>query len=91
MSEGGKPIIALPSRTAKGQARIVSTLKPGAGVTTTRSHAHWIITEYGKVDLWGKNLRQRAELMISIAHPDDRPALYDFAAKKYGKDFMKHN
>lgn len=72
LSEGGKPIIALPSRTNKGISRIVSVLKPGAGVTTTRAHAHYVVTEYGVAYLFGKNLRQRAKALINIAHPDDR-------------------
>ena len=75
LSEGGKPIIALPSRTAKGVPRIVSFLKPGAGVVTTRAHVHYVVTEYGIAYLYGKNLRQRAKSLISIAHPDDREAL----------------
>jgi acyl-CoA hydrolase len=75
LSEGGKPIIALPSRTAKGISRIVSALKPGAGVVTTRAHVHYVVTEYGVAYLFGKNLRQRAKALISIAHPDDREAL----------------
>ncbi|HWR32510.1 MAG TPA: acetyl-CoA hydrolase/transferase C-terminal domain-containing protein [Chitinophagaceae bacterium] len=75
LSEGGKPIIALPSRTAKGVSRIVSLLKPGAGVTTTRAHAHYVVTEFGIAYLFGKNLRQRAKALINIAHPDDREEL----------------
>jgi 4-hydroxybutyrate CoA-transferase len=75
LSRGGKPIIALPSRTAKGISRITAELKPGAGVVTTRGHVHWIITEYGAVNLHGKTLRERAELLISIAHPDFRAEL----------------
>ena len=75
LSEGGKPIIALPSRTAKGVARIVATLKPGADVTTTRAHVHYVVTEYGVAYLFGKNLRQRAKALIDIAHPDDREDL----------------
>jgi acyl-CoA hydrolase len=75
LSEGGKPIIALPSRTAKGVSRIVAVLKPGAGVTTTRAHAHYVVTEYGTAYLFGKNLRQRAHALINIAHPDDREVL----------------
>jgi len=75
LSEGGKPIIALPSRTAKGISRIVSTLKPGAGVVTTRAHLHYVVTEYGVAYLFGKNLRQRAKALINIAHPDDRETL----------------
>ena len=72
LSEGGKPIIALTSRTGKGVPRIVSFLKPGAGVVTTRGHVHYIITEYGVAYLYGKNLRLRAKALIDISHPDDR-------------------
>ncbi|HEU4901850.1 MAG TPA: acetyl-CoA hydrolase/transferase C-terminal domain-containing protein, partial [Flavisolibacter sp.] len=75
LSEGGKPIIALPSRTAKGVPRIVPFLKPGAGVVTTRAHVHYIVTEFGIAYLFGKNLRQRAKALIGISHPDDREAL----------------
>lgn len=75
LSEEGKPIIALPSLTSKGETRIVSFLKPGAGVVTTRGHVHWVVTEYGMVDLFGKNLKQRGRALISIAHPDCREAL----------------
>ena len=75
VSEGGKPIIAIPSRTAKGVSRIVAILKPGADVVTTRAHMHYVVTEYGVAYLWGKNLRQRAKALINIAHPDDREAL----------------
>ncbi|MBK6828143.1 MAG: acetyl-CoA hydrolase/transferase family protein [Chitinophagaceae bacterium] len=75
LSEGGKPIIALTSRTAKGVNRIVPFLKPGAGVVTTRGHIHYVVTEYGVAYLFGKNLRQRAKSLISIAHPDDREML----------------
>lgn len=75
LSKGGKPIIALTSRTEKGIPRIVSSLKQGAGVVTTRAHAHYIITEYGVVDLFGKTLKERASALIGIAHPDDRANL----------------
>jgi acyl-CoA hydrolase len=75
LSEGGKPIIALTSRTAKGINRLVPYLKPGAGVVTTRGHVHYVITEYGIAYLFGKNLRQRARSLINIAHPDDREML----------------
>lgn len=75
LSEGGKPIIALPSTTKKGISRIVPELKPGAGVVTTRGHVHHIVTEYGEVNLYGKNMEQRARLLISIAHPDHRENL----------------
>lgn len=75
LSEGGKPIIAMPSVTSKGISRIVPFLKEGAGVVTTRGHIHWVVTEYGIVNLFGKNLRQRAKALISIAHPDHRDYL----------------
>lgn len=75
-SKGGKPIIALRSTAMGGQvSRIVSTLRPGAGVVTTRGHVRWVVSEYGAVNLWGKTLRQRAELLIGIAHPDFRAEL----------------
>ncbi|WP_341839624.1 acetyl-CoA hydrolase/transferase family protein [Chitinophaga caseinilytica] len=75
LSEGGKPIIALPSVTNKGISRITPFLKEGAGVVTTRGHIHWVVTEYGSVDLFGKNLKQRARALIGLAHPDHREAL----------------
>jgi 4-hydroxybutyrate CoA-transferase len=75
-SEGGKPIIALPSTACHGSvSRIVSALKPGAGVVTTRGHAHWVVTEYGVVNLHGLTLCERADALISIAHPDFRSEL----------------
>ena len=76
LSKGGKPIIALPSTAARGAvSRLVLALKPGAGVVTTRGHVHWVVTEYGAVNLFGLSLRQRAEALISIAHPDFRAEL----------------
>lgn len=75
LSEGGKPIIAIPSATRKGVSRIVSTLKPGASVVTTRSHVHYVVTEYGTAFLKGKNLKERAKALIEIAHPDHREQL----------------
>jgi 4-hydroxybutyrate CoA-transferase len=76
LSHGGKPIIALPATAKKGQiSRITHELAPGAGVVTTRGHVHWVVTEYGAVNLHGKSLRQRAEALISIAHPDFRGEL----------------
>ncbi|HEY8689544.1 MAG TPA: acetyl-CoA hydrolase/transferase C-terminal domain-containing protein [Chitinophagaceae bacterium] len=75
LSEGGKPIIALPSVTSKGLSRIVPFLKEGAGVVTTRGHVHWVVTEYGIVNLFGKNLKQRGKELIRIAHPDHREFL----------------
>jgi acyl-CoA hydrolase len=72
-SAGGKPIIALPSTAAGGKvSRIVCELKAGAGVVTTRGHVHWIVTEFGAVNLHGLSLRERAEALLSIAHPDFR-------------------
>lgn len=85
MSKGGKPIIALPSTAAKGTiSRIAATLKPGSGVVTTRGHVRWVITEYGAVNLHGRSLRERGELLISIAHPDFRAELRkDFKALRH--------
>lgn len=97
LSEGGKPIFALPSTTSKGESRIVPFLHRGAGnfrdeldlffllfhlflligVVTTRAHVHYVVTEYGVAYLWGKNLRQRADALIAIAHPQHRPRLQD--------------
>lgn len=78
-SKGGKPIIAMPSTTmgkdGKLISKIVATLKPGAGVVTTRNHVHYVITEYGVADLYGKSIRQRAQALINIAHPDFRDEL----------------
>ncbi|ASV31098.1 acetyl-CoA hydrolase/transferase family protein [Maribacter cobaltidurans] len=75
LSKGGKPIFAMPSVTAKGISKITPYLKHGAGVTTTRAHVHYIVTEYGVVDLFGKNLKERAKALINIAHPDHRQDL----------------
>lgn len=75
LSENGKPIIALPSVTSKGISKIVMNLKPGAGVVTTRGHIHWVVTEYGAVNLFGQNMKQRAKSLIEIAHPMHREAL----------------
>lgn len=71
----GKPIIALPSVTNKGESKIVPILKPGAGVVTSRAHVHYVVTEYGIAQLFGKTLRQRAYELIQIAHPDHREKL----------------
>jgi acyl-CoA hydrolase len=83
LSEGGKPIIALPSVTAKGISRISPFLKEGAGVVTTRAHAHYIVTEYGIAYLYGKNMRQRAKELIRIAHPNHREALEKVAFDRF--------
>ncbi len=85
LSHGGKPIIALPSMAAGGQAsRIVMAVRPGAGVVTTRGHVHWVVTEHGAVNLFGRSLRQRAEALIGIAHPDVRASLRaEFAERRH--------
>ena len=75
LSEGGKPIIAMPSTTKNGISKIVPHLKYGAGVTTTRAHVHYVATEFGVVNLYGKSLKQRAKELISIAHPNHREQL----------------
>lgn len=85
MSKGGKAIIAFPSRTKNGKGKIVPTLEEGAGVVTPRADVHWIITEYGAVDLKGLSLQERAKKLISIAHPDDRESLDKAAFARFGK------
>lgn len=89
MSEGGKSITAFASRTKNGKNKIVPTLANGAGVVTPRSDAHWIVTEFGAVDLYGKSLQERAKLLTSIAHPDDREALDRAAFERFGPHY--HN
>jgi len=84
LSEGGKPIIALHSTTSTGESRLVSYLKPGAGVVSTRAHVHYVVTEHGIADLWGKNLRQRAAALIAIAHPSHRDGLTAEARRRFG-------
>ncbi len=84
LSEDGKPIIVLPSVTKRHESRIVPFLKPGAGVVTTRAHVHYVVTEYGVANLYGKNLRQRARALIDIAHPDHRAALEEAAYQRFG-------
>lgn len=83
-SEGGKAILAMPSVTNKGVSKIASTLTLGAGVVTTRAHAHWFVTEYGAVNLYGKSLQERARLIISVAHPDHQEELDKAAFERYG-------
>lgn len=84
-SKGGVPIIALPStatmKDGTAISRIVSLLKHGAGVVTSRNHVHYIVTEYGVANLYGKSIRERALALISIAHPDFRPQLTQEAKK----------
>jgi 4-hydroxybutyrate CoA-transferase len=84
LAPGGKAIIVLPA-TARGGSvsRIVPTIQPGAGVVTTRGHVQYVVTEYGAVDLSGQPLRRRAEMPISIAHPDARPELRAAAVRRH--------
>jgi acyl-CoA hydrolase len=83
LSEGGKPIIALPSTTRKGISRITPFLKQGAGVVTTRAHVHYVVTEYGVANLYGKTLKERAKAMIEISHPDNREELDKAVAERW--------
>lgn len=83
LSPGGKAIIALPSTTRRGESRIVPHLKQGAGVVTTRAHIHYVVTEYGTANLYGRNLRQRARALIDIAHPDHREELERSARERF--------
>ena len=83
LSKGGKAIIAMASRTTKGLPKIVPTLKPGAGVVTPRADVQLVVTEYGAVNLYGKSLQERAKLLISIAHPEDREMLERAAVQRF--------
>jgi 4-hydroxybutyrate CoA-transferase len=85
LSDGGKPIIALPSVTGRGESRISAYIHQGAGVVTTRAHVQYIVTEHGVAYLYGRNLRQRAKALIEIAHPDHRETL-----EKAAYDRFKH-
>ncbi|UII77058.1 4-hydroxybutyrate CoA-transferase [Flagellimonas sp. HMM57] len=85
LSPGGKPIFAMPSVTNKGISKITPFLKEGAGVTTTRAHVHYVATEFGVVNLYGKNLQQRAKELISIAHPDHRATLEKAAFERFNR------
>jgi acyl-CoA hydrolase len=84
LSKGGKAIIALAARTTKGLSKIVPTLKSGAGVVTPRADVQWVVTEFGAVNLYGKSLQERARLLISIAHPQDRESLEHAAFARFG-------
>ena len=90
-SRGGKAIIAMPSVTDKGISKIAPVLLPGAGVVTTRAHMHWLVTEYGAVNLYGRSLQERARLIISIAHPAHQEDLDKAAFERFGSHyhFMK--
>jgi len=84
LSQGGKPIIAITSTTAKGVSKIVPSLKPGAGVVTTRAHARFVATEFGVAELFGKNLKQRAQALRDIAHPEHREDLDKAIHERFG-------
>ena len=86
-SKGGKALIALASRTNKGRPKIVPVLQPGAGVVTPRADVQWVVTEQGSVNLYGKSLQERAKLLISIAHPDDREVLERAAFERFGRRY----
>ncbi|MBB6460851.1 acetyl-CoA hydrolase/transferase family protein [Flammeovirga kamogawensis] len=90
LSEGGKPITALPSITNKGISKISPFLQQGAGVVTTRAHARFVVTEYGIADLFGQNLVQRAKALISIAHPMHREALEKEAKERFGRSYSAY-
>lgn len=79
LSEGGKAIIALPSTTKSGISRIVPSLNPGAGVVTTRAHVHYVVTEFGIANLYGKTIQERVKALVNIAHPDHQ----EFVDKQY--------
>lgn len=86
LSREGKAIFAMPSVTNKGVSKITPFLKEGAGVTTTRAHVHYVATEYGVVNLFGKSLKQRAKALISIAHPNFRASLEEEAYRRFKYD-----
>ena len=83
----GRPIIAMPSVTEKGLSKISPTLIEGSGVVSTRANIHWVVTEYGAVNLYGKTLQERAKLLISISHPNHREALDKAAFERFGSHY----
>jgi acyl-CoA hydrolase len=87
LSAGGKPIIAIPSVTNKGISKIAPILTPGAGVVSTRANIHWLVTEFGAVNLYGRTLQDRAKLIISISHPDHQENLDKAAFERFGPHF----
>jgi acyl-CoA hydrolase/CheY-like chemotaxis protein len=83
MAKDGKPIIALPATTKNDTlSRIVPKLKPGAGVVTSRGDVHWVVTEFGRVNLHGRTLQERARLLVEIAHPNFRDMLIQEAKER---------
>ena len=89
LSEGGKTFIAMLAASGKGVSKIVPTLKPGAGVVTTRAQAQYIVTEYGIAYLRGKDLAQRAKALIAIAEPSAREELERAACERFGYSFLR--
>jgi acyl-CoA hydrolase len=86
-SQNGRPIIAMPSVTEKGLSKISPTLIEGSGVVSTRANIHWVVTEQGIVNLYGKTMQERAKLLISIAHPNHREMLDKAAFERFGPHF----
>jgi acyl-CoA hydrolase len=80
----------LPSTTSHGRSKLVATLQAGAGVVTTRAHAHYIVTEYGVAYLYGKKMMQRAKALIEIAHPNHREELERAAFKRFKSYQFEH-
>lgn len=91
LSKGGKAICALPAVTKKGVSKIVNTLKPGAGVVTTRAHVQYVVTEYGVAEMKGRNLSQRSKALIDVSHPDAREELEKAAHERFGPSFVAFN
>lgn len=91
LSEGGKSFLAMLSTTSKGESKIKPVLTSGAGVVTTRFQANYIVTEQGIVNLRGRNLAERAKLMISLAAPQFREELEKAACERFGYSFMRLN
>lgn len=89
MSKGGRTFIAMTARSFSGQPKIVPTLQKGAGVVSTRAQAQYIVTEYGAANLRGRDMTERARLLINIAHPDDREALEREACRRFGYRFLR--
>ena len=83
----GKAIIAMPSTTNKGGSKIAPVIIEGGGVVTTRPHVHYVVTEFGAVDLYGKSMQERAKALISIAHPDHQESLDRAAFERFGPHY----
>lgn len=88
LSEGGKPIIAMASTTKNGASKIVPFLKEGASVVTSRAHVHYVVTEFGIADLFGKSLRQRAQALMQISHPNYHETLDKAITLRFGAKYV---